>query len=134
MYKPVAIQSDFGLEGFSSIEITLFLSSNSITPNLFGSLTQVKDPNRFGVIEFDDKNKVISIEEKPSNPKSDWIATGLYIYGSDVVEKTKTLTLSERGELEITDLNNLYLKEDHLKVELLDKKFSRELLIKQFDF
>ena len=85
---------------------------------------QVKDPNRFGVIEFDDKNKVISIEEKPSNPKSDWIATGLYIYGSDVVEKTKTLTLSERGELEITDLNNLYLKEDHLKVELLDKKFS----------
>jgi len=95
---------------------------NNIGSTIFGY--KVKDPSRFGVIEFDNDKKVISIEEKPSYPKSNWIATGLYIYDSSVVEKTKSLDPSPRGELEITDLNNLYLEDHHLQVELLDNTFS----------
>ncbi len=76
----------------------------------------VSDPERFGVVEFDENHKVISIEEKPSNPKSNYALVGLYFYPSDVVEKAKTLRPSARGEYEITDLNNLYLKEERLNV------------------
>lgn len=76
----------------------------------------VSDPERFGVVEFDKDKKVISIEEKPLKPKSNYAVVGLYFYPSDVVTKAKTLTPSSRGEYEITDLNNLYLKEDRLSV------------------
>lgn len=76
----------------------------------------VSDPQRFGVVEFDQKFRVISIEEKPKKPKSNYASVGLYFYPSDVVEKASTLKPSARGELEITDLNNLYLSEGRLNV------------------
>jgi glucose-1-phosphate thymidylyltransferase len=78
---------------------------------------QVPDPNRFGVVEFDKQGKVVSIEEKPKNPKSDFAVTGLYIYDNSVIDKAKNLKASDRGELEITDINNLYLKEGTLDVK-----------------
>ena len=78
---------------------------------------QVPDPNRFGVVEFDKQGKVVSIEEKPKQPKSDFAVTGLYIYDNSVIDKAKNLKASDRGELEITDINNLYLKEDALDVK-----------------
>ncbi|MDD4557224.1 MAG: glucose-1-phosphate thymidylyltransferase RfbA [Alphaproteobacteria bacterium] len=76
----------------------------------------VSDPERFGVVEFDKDHKVLSIEEKPKQPKSNYAVVGLYFYQSDVVEKAKNLKPSARGELEITDLNKEYLKEGRLKV------------------
>ena len=81
----------------------------------------VNDPKRYGVAEFDNDGKVISIEEKPENPKSNYAVTGLYFYSNDVVEKAKNLKPSARGELEITDLNRLYLNENRLNVELLGR-------------
>lgn len=81
----------------------------------------VKDPERYGVVEFDSKGNVISLEEKPIQPKSNYAVTGLYYYSNDVVSKAKTLKPSPRGELEITDLNRLYLQEKRLKVELLGR-------------
>lgn len=81
----------------------------------------VNDPERYGVVEFDEQNKVISIEEKPRIPKSNYAVTGLYFYGNDVVEKARTLKPSGRGELEITDLNRLYLEENRLKVKILGR-------------
>jgi glucose-1-phosphate thymidylyltransferase len=81
----------------------------------------VKDPERYGVAEFDKTGKVISLEEKPANPKSNYAVTGLYFYSNDVVEKAKALKPSPRGELEITDLNRLYLNEGRLKVKLLGR-------------
>jgi len=81
----------------------------------------VNDPERYGVVEFDDKGSVLSLEEKPTNPKSQYAVTGLYFYDNSVVKKAKSLTPSDRGELEITDLNKLYLKDDTLKVELLGR-------------
>lgn len=77
---------------------------------------EVSDPERFGVVEFDDAKKAISIEEKPEHPKSNYAVTGLYIYDNSVVEKARNLKPSPRGELEITDLNNLYLQEGTLDV------------------
>lgn len=81
----------------------------------------VKDPERYGVAEFDKAGKVLSLEEKPKNPKSNYAVTGLYFYSNDVVEKAKNLKPSARGELEITDLNRLYLNENRLKVNLLGR-------------
>ena len=80
---------------------------------IFGS--HVPDPERFGVVEFDKERNVLSIEEKPKNPKSNYAAVGLYFYKNDVVEKARQLKPSARGELEITDLNNLYLQEKRVK-------------------
>ena len=84
----------------------------------------VNDPERYGVVEFDSTGKVISIEEKPEKPKSNYAVTGLYFYSNDVVEKAKNLKPSKRGELEITDLNRLYLNESRLNVKLLGRGFA----------
>ncbi len=84
----------------------------------------VNDPERYGVVEFDASGKVISIEEKPEVPKSNYAVTGLYFYSNDVVEKAKKLKPSKRGELEITDLNQLYLDEKRLNVKLLGRGFA----------
>jgi glucose-1-phosphate thymidylyltransferase len=81
----------------------------------------VRDPERYGVAEFDTNGKVLSLEEKPLKPKSNYAVTGLYFYSNDVVQKAKSLKPSPRGELEITDLNKLYLAESRLKVELLGR-------------
>ncbi len=81
----------------------------------------VTDPERYGVVEFDKDGKVLSIEEKPSDPKSNYALTGLYFYSNDVVEKAKTLKPSKRGELEITDLNRLFLQEGRLNVKVLGR-------------
>ena len=83
----------------------------------------VHDPERFGIVEFDKKGNVKSVEEKPSEPKSNYAITGLYFYDKTVVEKAKKLTPSKRGELEITDLNRLFLMEDKLKVITLNEGY-----------
>ena len=84
----------------------------------------VKDPERFGIVELDENNNAISIEEKPINPKSNYCVTGLYFYPSGVSSKAKTIKPSSRGELEITTLNNMYLKENNLHVTTLGRGYS----------
>ncbi len=84
----------------------------------------VDDPERFGIVEFNEKGEAVSIEEKPQKPKSNYCVTGLYFYDSQVVEFAKTLKPSPRGELEITDLNRIYLERKRLKVEVLGQGFT----------
>jgi glucose-1-phosphate thymidylyltransferase len=104
----------FGLSGILSRAATLTAGAL-----VFGYF--VNNPNRYGVVEFDKDGKVLSIEEKPEVPKSNYAVTGLYFYGNDVVAKARSLKPSSRGELEITDLNRLYLQESSLKVELFSR-------------
>jgi glucose-1-phosphate thymidylyltransferase len=84
----------------------------------------VHDPERYGVAEFDSTNKVLSLEEKPLKPKSNYAVTGLYFYDKDVVEMAKSLKPSLRGELEITDLNRLYLEKEKLNVEIMGRGYA----------
>ncbi len=109
----------YGYNFSSILEDAATLEDGSI---VFGYY--VNDPDRYGVVEFDDEGKVISIEEKPDHPKSNYAVTGLYFYSNDVVQKAKNLKPSKRGELEITDLNKLYLQEGRLNVKLLGRGFA----------
>ena len=106
--------------GFSSILKEASKRKNGAT--VFGY--PVKDPERFGVVEFDDNKKILSIEEKPSKPKSNFALTGLYFYDKNVVKYAKKLKPSKRGELEITDLNAVYLEKGKLNLEILGRGFS----------
>ncbi|MEK4285479.1 MULTISPECIES: glucose-1-phosphate thymidylyltransferase RfbA [unclassified Ureibacillus] len=107
-------------QGFTPIlKKAITLKEGSI---IFGY--QVKDPSRFGVVEFDENKNVISIEEKPSIPKSNYAVTGLYFYDNDVIQIAKNLKPSARGEIEITDINNEYLKRKKLQVRLLGRGFA----------
>jgi glucose-1-phosphate thymidylyltransferase len=107
-------------QGFSPKLIQAANRSNGAT--VFGY--QVKDPERFGVVEFDSNMKAVSIEEKPELPKSNFAVTGLYFYDNDVVDIAKSIQPSERGELEITCVNNEYLRRGNLNVELLGRGFA----------
>lgn len=89
---------------------------------LFGY--QVRDPHRFGVVQFDDHFRAVSIEEKPTDPRSNWAVTGLYFFDSNVVDIAKTVLPSERGELEISSINQVYLAAGRLRVELLGRGFA----------
>jgi len=84
----------------------------------------VLDPERYGVVEFDRQNQAVSLEEKPRNPKSNYAVTGLYFYDKNAVEYAKQIKPSWRGELEITDLNRVYLKHEHLSVEIMGRGYA----------
>ena len=107
-------------QGFSTI--LKHAIKNNTGATVFGYT--VKDPERFGVVEFDSNNKAISLEEKPLKPKSNYAVTGLYFYDSNVCDYAKQLTPSARGELEITDLNKIYLSKGKLNVEILGRGFA----------
>ena len=100
----------------------LLSASNKNNATIFAY--HVSDPERYGVVEFNNNQKAISIEEKPKIPKSNYAVTGLYFYDHKVVEFAKSLKPSQRGELEITDLNKIYMNEDRLNVEVLNRGFA----------
>lgn len=108
--------------GQSFTKTLLNAASREHGATIFGY--QVKDPERYGVVEFDNNMRAVSIEEKPRNPKSNYAVTGLYFYDNRVVEFAKQVTPSARGELEITTLNEMYLKDGALNVELLGRGFA----------
>ena len=108
--------------GFDEILANATENAKNGQATIFGN--QVKDPERFGIMELDDNNNVISVEEKPKNPKSNYAITGLYFYPKGVSEKAKQIKPSPRGELEITSLNDLYLQEKNLKAEILGEGFT----------
>jgi len=110
-------------QGFSSkLKKAVDIANNHSGATVFGY--QVKDPERFGVVEFDINQKAISIEEKPKKPKSHYAVTGLYFYPNNVVKQAKLVTPSSRGELEITTLNEMYLNDYNLHVEMLGRGFA----------
>ncbi len=108
--------------GFSTILKQAAQNAQSGRATVFGY--HVDDPERFGIVEFDENGKVISVEEKPENPKSNYAITGLYFYDKDVVEYAKQVKPSARGELEITTLNEIYLNKGRLDVKLLGRGFA----------
>ncbi len=116
------ILGDNIFHGFGFSSMLKEVSKRTQGATVFGY--QVQDPERFGVVEFDKNNKAISIEEKPQKPKSNYAVTGLYFYDKDVVKYAKTLKPSARGELEITDLNKIYLEKNKLTVEILGRGFA----------
>jgi glucose-1-phosphate thymidylyltransferase len=139
--KPSGLAEAFliGKEFIGDSNVALILGDNifygqNFTANLKAATSKangatifgyhVKDPERFGVVDFDDSNKVISILEKPSKPKSNYAVTGLYFYDNDVIKIANTIKPSARGELEITDINNIYLNRGDLAVELLGRGFA----------
>jgi glucose-1-phosphate thymidylyltransferase len=139
--KPSGLAQAFliGKEFIGDSNVALILGDNifygqNFTANLKAATSKangatifgyhVKDPERFGVVDFDDSNKVISILEKPSKPKSNYAVTGLYFYDNDVIKIANTIKPSARGELEITDINNIYLNRGDLAVELLGRGFA----------
>lgn len=97
-------------------------AARSVGATIFGY--QVKDPHRFGVVEFDEEQRVLSIEEKPAKPKSNYAATGLYFYDNQVCAIAKTIQPSARGELEITCVNQVYLEQGNLQMEMLGRGFA----------
>ena len=107
--------TDFLLEAASSV-------SDDNIATIFGY--HVNNPSRYGVVEFNDSNQAINIEEKPAKPKSSYAVTGLYFYPNDAVRKALTVLPSKRGELEISSVNQMYLKENRLKVELLGRGYA----------
>ena len=109
-------------QGFSAMLQNATKAASNGLATIFGY--QVKDPQRFGVVEFDSNHKAISIEEKPEYPKSNYAVVGLYFYDNKVVEYAKNLKPSKRGELEITDLNKIYLEKNKLNVELFGRGFA----------
>ncbi|MBR5304981.1 MAG: glucose-1-phosphate thymidylyltransferase RfbA [Candidatus Gastranaerophilales bacterium] len=106
--------------GFSTLMKNALKNNKGAT--IFGYT--VKDPERFGVVEFDNNKKVLSIEEKPKHPKSNYAVTGLYFYDKNVCQYAKKIIPSQRGELEITDLNRIYLEQRNLNVEILGRGFA----------
>lgn len=121
--EPVAlILGDNIFHGFGFSSMLKEVGKRTKGATVFGY--QVLDPERFGVVEFDKNNRAISLEEKPQNPKSNYAVTGLYFYDNKVVEYAKTLKPSKRGELEITDLNKIYLEKGDLTVEILGRGFA----------
>ena len=140
-HKPEGLAQAFiiGEEFIGDNNVCLVLGDNifwgqGFSPKLLAAATKISgatvfgykvhDPKRYGIVEFDDNNKAISIEEKPNNPKSNFAVTGLYFYDNDVIEIAKRVKPSERGELEITSINQEYLKRGDLNVELLGRGFA----------
>jgi len=121
--KPTAlVLGDNIFHGFGFSSMLEKISNKKEGATVFGYA--VKDPERFGVVEVDNHGHAISLEEKPKNPKSNYAVTGLYFYDNKVVEYAKTLKPSARGELEITDLNKIYLENNQLDVEILGRGFA----------